>query len=356
MAQWKDNPFYKQKANKIYGLYGEYDYVHPLGNSVVPPEHQFYLNYNENSLRDQDSKIESFHALYYLFCADSEHHFIAQLEANGSPSEMVKVEQDFMREIMQLSPDKYQELAKALMTIIWKKPSPDGETGEWDWDSIKSIFVTLGDAADSSRAEPLKEFFFQLLLNLGAIRDKDDSNWKWLERIFDLAMAGSFINNTISYIFGYDPDAYQKQVEANLSAAGAEAAEHPEFWIDPEQMLMVATNFANLGEDFRSVATGLKQVAQPIPFRYSGNNPAYGSEMNAKIRAIENQMAVEANKINQIAEVMLVAAAEALIDCIPTINGTLAYLRDTGNHFQQLEDNLKQGTKSWENSILKWGM
>lgn len=362
MTQWKDNPFYKQKANKIYGLYGEYDYVHPLGNSVVPPEHQFYLHYDDNSLRDQDSKFESLHALNYLFCTDGEHHFIAQLEANGLPSDQVKYEKEFSKELMKLSPDQLKDGAKFLMSMFWSKPSPDGETGQFSLSALKSLMKAIGGAEDK-KVSLFYQFIYELythgklgdLINLPLL--SDDAKWALISGIIWGGATVSFLEETAAYAFGYDPDAYQEQMEANLNAAGAEAAEHPEFWIDPGKMLEAAGKKANLGEAFRSEASGLKSAAGQAASAGSVRNDLilYGFEINAKINAMENKIKSETKKINAIRSNML-EAADQLIDCIATINGTLAYLRDTGNGFQQAEDDIAKAVHNWEGSILGPGM
>ena len=48
----------------------------------------------------------------------------------------------------------------------------------------------------------------------------------------------------------------------------------------------------------------------------------------------------------------MIQAANDLSDCVATINGVLAYLRDTGNNFQQVEADLKDQVENWEQISL----
>ena len=396
MAQWQESPSYQEKTNKIYGIYGEYDYVHPLGHSVVPENNRFYLRYNENSLREQDDKFESLHMLSYMFSTDGNQHFIAQLEANGYPSDQVKYEKAFSDELMKLGPDQLKDGAKFLMSMIWSKPSPDGEKGGFNVSALKSLLKAIGGVEDHNRVRNLRLFLITLdMVTNGFVSDaisayltdwiplglgdtihsmfSDTIKWAFTDSI-PLGLGDSMFSATekcsvislflwflaggstlfegISHPFSSFEEAAQKDKEERLHAAGAEAAAYPEFWLDPAIMLQTAGDYAYLGGEFQNAASALKQSAGKIAvFGFFEYNPYFDSDIYNRISQLEKKAQAETQKYNSIRS-KIFQAANDLSDCVATINGVLAYLRDTGSNFQQVEVDLKDQVENWEQSSL----
>lgn len=342
--EWED-PLYSKKKEKLYAVYGEYDYVHSAGINVVNKDHQYYLKYNsgDNELAAGDSKFESFHKLCYLFQRDKEGRFSSQLEVNGEPSQMVLKEQEFMEHFMETDPEYTQEAAKWLMTFIWSAPSPDGETaGTLNLSMIKQLIQAVG-TPDS--AMDLAGFLFELgeLLDIGLL-ENDWSRFKITELALVLSIHNCWSSST------------NKERERKKKNAAKEATNNPNFRINPRIMMSAASQMNYFGGQFRMVSRDVNSVSSSLPNYAYGQFPVHQNMSTYADLDLESARDAKQTLENYNAEVKKILtmrtalsnASGQLSQCVSIVNGILGYLRDTGNDFLIIENRIKQQGDNWE--------
>lgn len=376
LEQWKKNSDYSDRTSKIYGIYGEYDYVHPLGNSVVPEEHRFYLNYDEGLLADCDDigkKGMSYHLLNYMFKTDERGRFIAELQTDGTPSKLVNYEKKFMESFMDMDPG-LQEKAKYLMQVIWEERSPDGEIAEEGFEALRDLLILIG----GTNTEAFQSFVKELtnMLNI-----ESPSSWEVAKELFNRAKDSILLTDDSGKVdllhlalhslplilflskrmYKYKDANIQKQLLNQVSgsentddkpymtlrqkakkAAAGEAARYPSFQVRPKLMLQYSSIYRYLGGELRSISDSLKKAAKfdiSSALMFATKSSVYSDEQKTKIRRLHKRaMELQEN---------LPKAAELLEECIRTVNATLQYLRDTGNGFNRLEDDLSSKADQW---------
>lgn len=354
IEQWKESPLYEEKIKKLYGLYGEYDYVHPLGESVVSEDRRFYVNFDENlfthtsfnlgydgpnsilrgvfgiteSDGDPFNNIGMLHILNYLFKTDENGYFIAELQDDSVPSELVNLERQFMDSFMDLPPYK-QEKAKTLLMQLWSGCSPDGTMERTD------IFAILDSLRDCVGGTDQKAFmsFVSKLLTLVGVGDVFRN-----AILFVLSVNNSFADNPNSPLDGAyeEKRAYEKQQTETRNKARNSVAYHQGFAINPNAMLDLASNYQYLGGQIRDFQLEPWKKMKDTIIRKADLSMMTISSLEAEQREEYVRLARQLNHmIDNYSE-----ACQMLEKCIETVNGTLTYLRDTANGFNRLEHDL----------------
>lgn len=123
---------YEEKLQNMYGIYGENDFVHGLGNVIIPEENTYYVPTSKDSIVD----IPSYHALVNML-TDDDGNFTGLGEGwdegayeEGPLSELIGYISDKM---MDMDEDDLDGCAVVIMSFIEKSDSLGvDDIPEWD--------------------------------------------------------------------------------------------------------------------------------------------------------------------------------------------------------------------------------
>lgn len=361
VEQWKESPYYKNKLNKLYGIYGEYDYVHPLGESIVPENHCFYVDFNENLFRERDiihqladtttvfplpsnENIENLgmlHMLNYLFKTDDEGRFIAELQNDSAPSELVEYERAFMKTFMKLPPYK-RERAMNLLSLLWSGLSPDGTMADT---GIKNIFDSLLDCIGGTDQAAFRSFV-NCILKLIKCNDKFRHIIGASLHVFGFFTSGNGIPGDYEYEKRKAYDKYQKGLRTKAQET---VAFNQGFTINPSKMVNLASTYQYLGGKIRNVGLKPAKILKINKFsEVTALRSTTGYSHDADLR---EKIIKAGNRLNRMID-DYEQAVKLLNECTATVNGALDYLNDTGNAFNRLESDLCATASQFEKAGL----
>lgn len=154
VLKWKkryENSEYEERRNKLYGIYGENDFINVLGHSIVPEEHIRYLH---TPVKNND--VAGYHDIKNMFATiNQQGELVYRGQSNyvtGGQKEWGLFAQKLSDDIMSLAPEEREGCAAVIMQLMElggerKIGINDEELTVSDWgDFLKSGLPTVATA------------------------------------------------------------------------------------------------------------------------------------------------------------------------------------------------------------------
>lgn len=111
ISRYGDTQNFRDAVDKMYAICGKHDYVHVLGNVIIPQDRTTYLEYNGISGID----IAGYHDIYYLF---NDHGSLNDSNTTVGQGALARYISALSQSAMNLSPQTQHDVFEGLMGIL----------------------------------------------------------------------------------------------------------------------------------------------------------------------------------------------------------------------------------------------
>lgn len=145
VQDWVEQGYYDARRSRITMVSGDCDYVHPLGNCIVPECNRYIIGVSAPGI------VEA-HAHYYLFQMTEDGSFRSQLNGSSEQTPLINAFSFFMCSYMTMSDEDIAESAPTVMALLqrWISDLGDGTrhdvNGRLEFFDITGLFSAIDNA------------------------------------------------------------------------------------------------------------------------------------------------------------------------------------------------------------------
>lgn len=376
----ESDPNFNERRSKITMVCGQYDYVHGLGEPIVDPDKLYYIK-TAPAEGDIGERAFSMHLSQYLFKYDivkDENgnivtdkdgnpvlRFTSTLEDNADPADFVLAQREFMKDFLSLSREDRKKAAHTIMFLMdqlnGKNVSADGKNIDPEWLATIEKFLN-------------NPHCMSFVVGLLYVLDPD------LKMISGLLRENAFLAVLAALLAPIAVPAlkaYLKQGEKNSfinriieklrdsrisHISRQEAAENPEFYIDPTILANGSASNTNgrVNASIAMLQKELKKAAEkPKPFRSisisgtAGRGAEFDPGEIARLQAIRQKISRKQSEIKATQDDIR-DSVKQLEQIKDTLYAVLSYMANTGNDFVNIENDTLKNIQNWHtNATIK---